>query len=38
MKFAVIVDSKTGNTRQCADWIVQGMKSLKSRSEGEGAF
>ena len=25
MKLAVIVDSKTGNTRQAADWTVQGM-------------
>jgi NAD(P)H dehydrogenase (quinone) len=25
MKLAVIADSKTGNTRQAADWIVQGM-------------
>ncbi len=25
MKLAVVVDSKTGNTRQAADWIVRGM-------------
>ena len=28
MKLAVIVDSKTGNTRQAADWIVQGMNRV----------
>ncbi len=28
MKLAVIVDSKTGNTRQAADWIVQGMNQV----------
>ncbi len=25
MKLAVVYDSKTGNTKQAADWIVQGM-------------
>ena len=29
MKLAVIVDSKTGNTRQAADWIVQGMNQVE---------
>ena len=29
MKLAVIVDSKTGNTRQAADWIVQGMNLVE---------
>lgn len=29
MKLAVIVDSKTGNTRQAADWIVQGMNRVE---------
>ena len=28
MKFAVIVDSRTGNTRQAADWIVEGMNAV----------
>ena len=29
MKLAVIVDSKTGNTRKAADWIVQGMNQVE---------
>ena len=29
MKLAVIADSKTGNTRQAADWIVQGMNQVE---------
>ena len=29
MKLAVIVDSKTGNTRLAADWIVQGMNRVE---------
>ena len=29
MKLAAIVDSKTGNTRQAADWIVQGMNQVE---------
>ena len=28
MKFSVIVDSKTGNTRQAAEWIAQGMNRV----------
>ncbi len=28
MKLAVIYDSKTGNTKQAAEWIVEGMKDL----------
>nr|MCR4924023.1 flavodoxin family protein [Lachnospiraceae bacterium] len=28
MKLAVIYDSKTGNTKQAADWIVEGMKEV----------
>ncbi len=30
MKLAVIVDSKTGNTRQAAEWIVQGMNQAEN--------
>ncbi len=30
MKLAVIADSKTGNTRQAADWIVQGMNRVEN--------
>ena len=30
MKLAVIVDSKTGNTRLAADWIVQGMNRVEN--------
>ncbi len=29
MKLAVIADSRTGNTRQAADWIVQGMNQVR---------
>jgi len=29
MKLAVVVDSKTGNTRQAADWIVRGMNQVE---------
>ncbi len=29
MKLAVIYDSKTGNTKQAAEWIVEGMKSVE---------
>lgn len=28
MKLAVIYDSKTGNTRQAAEWIVEGMNEI----------
>ena len=28
MKIAVIYDSKTGNTRQAADWIAEGMNTV----------
>ncbi len=28
MKLAVIYDSKTGNTRQAAEWITEGMRSV----------
>ena len=28
MKLAVIYDSKTGNTRQAAEWMVEGMKRI----------
>lgn len=30
MKLSVIYDSKTGNTRQAAEWIVEGMNSLEN--------
>ena len=30
MKLAVIADSKTGNTKQAADWIVQGMNRVEN--------
>ena len=29
MKIAVIFDSKTGNTKQAADWIIEGMGSVE---------
>jgi len=29
MKLAVIYDSKTGNTKQAAEWIVQGMNEVE---------
>ena len=28
MKLAVIYDSKTGNTKQAADWIIEGMRKV----------
>ena len=30
MKIAVIADSKTGNTKQAADWIAEGMNSVEN--------
>ena len=30
MKLSVIYDSKTGNTKQAAEWIAEGMNSLES--------
>ena len=29
MKLAVIYDSKTGNTRQAAEWIAEGMRQIQ---------
>ena len=29
MRLAVIYDSRTGNTKQAAEWIVQGMRSVE---------
>ena len=29
MKLSVIYDSKTGNTKQCAEWIVEGMNKIE---------
>ena len=29
MKLSIIYDSRTGNTRQAAEWIVEGMKSVQ---------
>lgn len=34
MKLAVIYDSKTGNTRQAAEWIAEGMKREESIEAG----
>ena len=30
MKFAVVYDSKTGNTRQGAEWIAEGMNQVEN--------
>ncbi len=30
MRFAVVYDSKTGNTRQAAEWIAEGMKQVEN--------
>ncbi len=30
MKLAVLFDSKTGNTRQAAEWIVEGMNQIEN--------
>ena len=33
MKLAVIYDSRTGNTRQAAEWITEGMNSTLTAVE-----